>query len=782
MIKYNNNTINDWFFSTDNIIKVYRNNAICYYKIDSSSPSGQTPCFAVVEDISQYSDTEFEDVYDKATEKWYKLNNLNAYEEYGVYGSGRTITTYEGKLTIDTESTPQPSRLPQGYTEVEYIRNSNYNAYIDTGVVLFDNTTNTYNITTKLTSEFHSNLGCATIIACENPISRPNYYGLGYRYKCSSTVDQLEFYGASPNYSASVIDNGDDTRDVIFQSTGNTSWTLNTPLIFFANWSSTAYTSTVRPADATIYSSTVIKNGDTVRDFVPAKRDSDSVYGLYDLITDTFYTSPNGNNFSGGSEVIPPPITTTYEYIYSGGSWVNLGEVSGSSKTSGFTILDIEGSGTTSSFGDGDYIVISYFNHNDPKTPSSMMSYKTQSGHNYQNDFSGHTGSNTITDNTIIDAAVWKLEVTSTANTYYIKNIDTNEYFGYQNTSVNNSFYLVDSANKAPILIDDYNGGIGLIEMKQAVSSYYGGYGLNQLYGYTYRCNWLNSGSGSKANFYTNDGNALYVLYQVNDGGGLEYPVEYTVMQDPPNNLVFSSMAEAEEYECPWVGMKATIDGDDYVFSGNSQSGYEWVVYSRLPVGYTEVEYITSENVSESVLGPYIDTNYKPTQNTRIVIDFQSTSSTREFQRIFGSGEFDMLGYLVNLEGVISNRKYYYKFGQTSSWYTTNVRADLNRHTIDYNNSRQFLLDNTSIATLPNKTFTCTSNLGIFWSINTKYITNNINLIGRVYSCQVYDNGTLVRDLVPCINPSSVVGMYDIVNDVFYSSANNYNFTAGNPI
>lgn len=101
MIKYNNNTINDWFYSTDNIIKVYRNNAICYYKIDSSSPSGQTPCFAVVADISQYSDTEFEDVYDKATEKWYKLNNLNQYEEYGVYGSGRTITYYEGKLTID---------------------------------------------------------------------------------------------------------------------------------------------------------------------------------------------------------------------------------------------------------------------------------------------------------------------------------------------------------------------------------------------------------------------------------------------------------------------------------------------------------------------------------------------------------------------------------------------------------------------------------------------------------------------------------------------------------
>lgn len=103
MIKYNNNTINDWNFGDDNIIKVYRNNAVCYYKItsgDTPTPV-QEPCFAVVDNISQYSDTEFEDVFNKADGKWYKLNNLNQYEQYGVYGSGRTITYYEGKLTID---------------------------------------------------------------------------------------------------------------------------------------------------------------------------------------------------------------------------------------------------------------------------------------------------------------------------------------------------------------------------------------------------------------------------------------------------------------------------------------------------------------------------------------------------------------------------------------------------------------------------------------------------------------------------------------------------------
>lgn len=102
MIKYNNNTIFDWNFDTSNVIKVYRNNAIVFYKVSGGSPTPEYKvCFAVVDDISQYTDREFEDVYDKATKKWYKLNNLNQYEEYGIYGSGKNITYYNGKLTID---------------------------------------------------------------------------------------------------------------------------------------------------------------------------------------------------------------------------------------------------------------------------------------------------------------------------------------------------------------------------------------------------------------------------------------------------------------------------------------------------------------------------------------------------------------------------------------------------------------------------------------------------------------------------------------------------------
>lgn len=591
MIYYNSNTINDWSFGDDNIIKVYRNGALVYYKVTTS---GGTPeykvCFAVVDDISQYQETEFEDVYDKATEKWYKLNNLNQYEEYGIYGSGRT--SCEGST----------SRLPQGYTEVEYIRNSNYNAYINTGVIIYDNIANTYSITTKLTSEFHSNLGCATIINCER-LSRP-WVGFGYRYKCASTVDQLEFFGSDSSYSHSVVENGDGTRTVTIEYLSNVTQTTDVPVQFFASWDGN-YTTAYRYADATIYSATVVKNGVTVRDFVPAKRDSDDKYGLYDLITDTFYTSPNGNNFSGGEPITPTDCVTTYEgkltiddgyeYEWNGSSWVNLGEVSGSSKTSDFKIGDIKERVTTS-VSDGDYLLFSYYNKSDISKPENIMSYNPSN--NYLSNLSGY-GITSIDSTTIIDPSIWLLESTASANTFYIKSIKNNMYWGYQNTQTSRSLNLVDSSSsqKTPVLITPSckENCYGFVEKKSNASTGYGGYGLNQLYSYTYQLNWLNNSSSSDpCTFFTTDGNADFIIYKMN-ASDAEYPKYYSEKSEPLNDLTFNTLAEAQTYaynNCVYDGMKATIDGDRYYFDSSDENG--WVKILE----YYKVEDVTPNQAS----------------------------------------------------------------------------------------------------------------------------------------------------------------------------------------
>ena len=44
----------------------------------------------------------------------------------------------------------------------------------------------------------------------------------------------------------------------------------------------------------------IYDNGKLIRDFIPAKRKSDGVIGMYDLVGRKFYTSPNGVAFTGG--------------------------------------------------------------------------------------------------------------------------------------------------------------------------------------------------------------------------------------------------------------------------------------------------------------------------------------------------------------------------------------------------------------------------------------------------------------------------------------------------
>lgn len=94
MIKIGNRDITLKLGST-NVSAAYLGSVQVY----GGSPSYDL-CYGVTDDISTYTGT-FKDVFDKSSDTWYKRNNLNEYEEYGIYGSGRSITTYDGKLTID---------------------------------------------------------------------------------------------------------------------------------------------------------------------------------------------------------------------------------------------------------------------------------------------------------------------------------------------------------------------------------------------------------------------------------------------------------------------------------------------------------------------------------------------------------------------------------------------------------------------------------------------------------------------------------------------------------
>ena len=79
MLKRNNRYIPRINNGSTHIFKAYRGATLVF-----GNDSKREPCFAVVDDISAYTDRTWKDVYGKKTKKWYKLNNLNEYEEYGI--------------------------------------------------------------------------------------------------------------------------------------------------------------------------------------------------------------------------------------------------------------------------------------------------------------------------------------------------------------------------------------------------------------------------------------------------------------------------------------------------------------------------------------------------------------------------------------------------------------------------------------------------------------------------------------------------------------------------
>ena len=353
MIKYNNNTIFDWNYDTSNVIKVYRNNAIVFYKVSGGSPTPEYKvCFAVVDDISKYTDREFEDVYDNATKKWYKLNNLNQYEEYGAYGNGRSVTTYKGKLTIDegyeyewngsewvnVGEVSGSSRVPSGYVELTYAQTSKINSSSSSSnaftVPIDLQETNNYIYEFTPLNWGESYYG-HMLGGNDNSTNFPKWgifkldNGWGdetKRFVSAFWNYNLESRSSSPGGNYRVYDNVKSKftmnlhnytvgqgADIKVENEGYETVTHTSTTILRSGYSvssgiynidvfSTSDGNSAYIALEQFHNLKVETNeGVAVYDYVPCKRNSDNKVGLYDVVNNAFY-SPSAFTLTAGDE------------------------------------------------------------------------------------------------------------------------------------------------------------------------------------------------------------------------------------------------------------------------------------------------------------------------------------------------------------------------------------------------------------------------------------------------------------------------------------------------
>lgn len=173
--------------------------------------------------------------------------------------------------------------LPITYDELEWLQSSG-TQYINTGVI--------YSSQTSAEVDFkfinHTANTEQEILAA--------YESSTDRMQCGIASANIFLDNGGFGYDSSLL-----TDRVLAKGVGKGNGTL--PLFLFAqNETSSApvhITGTKR-----VYSCKIKQNNNWVRYFVPAKRKSDNVLGMYDIINGTFYTNAGSGTFTGGPAVV----------------------------------------------------------------------------------------------------------------------------------------------------------------------------------------------------------------------------------------------------------------------------------------------------------------------------------------------------------------------------------------------------------------------------------------------------------------------------------------------
>ncbi len=200
---------------------------------------------------------------------------------------------------------------------------------------------------------------------------------------------------------------------------------------------------------------------------------------------------------------------------------------------------------------------------------------------------------------------------------------------------------------------------------------------------------------------------------------------------------------------------------------------------SRLPAGYTEVEYIESTGTQ------YISTGIKPTENMEIDLEFElpKYQSTRW---IFGSKYNKKIGasnnYIQFSMFINSNTscRAAYKTNFSDVSYTVGTKSifGIKAKTGDVYCDTSTAKISTS-STISGSAVNFSSNPVIMLFANNSEGTAENKISGKLYFFKIYDNGILKRDFVPCTNSSNVAGLYDLASNSFFHNNGTGLFIAG---
>ena len=190
-----------------------------------------------------------------------------------------------------------------------------------------------------------------------------------------------------------------------------------------------------------------------------------------------------------------------------------------------------------------------------------------------------------------------------------------------------------------------------------------------------------------------------------------------------------------------------------------------------LPSGYTRLEYIESTGTQ------YIDTGFIPNQDTRIdmvvyptsVVDAGGGAGFVPYgsAQAYNSRAFEC--YTVSAQYEFNYGTTYKNIGNAVIGQKVAITHNKNNVSLSINDGQ--LLTTSFIYS----SFTTPYTMTLFGTHRSSVLCGQ----QKIYSCQIRDNGHLIRNFIPCKNTNGVVGLWDDVNSSFYSNAGSGTFIAG---
>ena len=190
-----------------------------------------------------------------------------------------------------------------------------------------------------------------------------------------------------------------------------------------------------------------------------------------------------------------------------------------------------------------------------------------------------------------------------------------------------------------------------------------------------------------------------------------------------------------------------------------------------LPAGYTRVAGIQSAGLSGNA--PYIDLGYKPTQNTRVDIDFElldwyaGSGALDNYPCPFGACHadnalaFTLTGGLTPYDG----NRWAFRWGRgNTSWIFPNSIIE-GPHQLEASGPSWTMDGVTKEKTGgSSETFTMTQSLYVFARNNNGTMDHPVYM--TLYGFDIYESGVLQHSFVPCVRDADgEPGLYDTVGD-----------------